>query len=95
MIILLILTTFSIDYVLILLRENRLWSLLGLKGLTLFESFSPSVRKSDTVVCYCRETGYTCDVMWLAAQYLSLFQGLNIFVAEWNVLSKARVKCRT
>ena len=68
MIILLILTTFSIDYVLILLGENRLWSLLGLKGLTLFESFSPGVRKSDSVVCYCRETGYTCDVMWLAAQ---------------------------
>ena len=68
MIILLILTTFSFDYVLILLRENRLWSLLGLKGLTLFESFSPGVRKSDTVVCYCRETGYTGDVMWLTAQ---------------------------
>ena len=35
-IILLILTTFSFDYVLILLGENWLWSLLGLKGLTQF-----------------------------------------------------------
>ena len=33
MIISLILTTFSLDYVLTLLGENRLWSLLRLKGL--------------------------------------------------------------
>ena len=35
MIISLILTTFFLDYVLILIGEYQLWSLLGLKGLTI------------------------------------------------------------
>ena len=87
----LILTTFSLDYVLILLGENWLWSLLGLKRLNvmnwgwLYFVLVEGVGGGGILL------GYTCHERWVWAVVL-LLRGIIVPWQEsitsdlWNVI---------